>query len=74
MTRAPQELGADFGEKAETIERVVALVHDSIQAGGKGIAIGRNIGEHGKTKAMVEATVGIVHEGWTVKQALAHVG
>ncbi len=62
------------GEKAETIEQVFSLVHASIQAGGKGIAIGRNIWEHGKTKAMVEAMVGIVHEGWTVKQALAHVG
>ncbi len=61
------------GEKTETIEQVFSLVHASIEAGGKGIAIGRNMWEHGKTKAMVEAMVGIVHEGWTVKQALAHV-
>jgi len=40
------------GEKTETVEQVFSLVHASIQAGGKGIAIGRNIWEHGKTKAM----------------------
>jgi class I fructose-bisphosphate aldolase len=61
------------GEKAETIGEVFTLVHASIQAGGKGIAIGRNIWEHGKTRQMVEAMVGIVHEGWSVKQALAHL-
>jgi len=50
------------------------VVHASVQAGGRGIAIGRNIWEHGKTRLMVEAMVGLVHEGWMVKQALAHAG
>ncbi|MCX7032260.1 MAG: 2-amino-3,7-dideoxy-D-threo-hept-6-ulosonate synthase [Spirochaetes bacterium] len=62
------------GEKAETLGEVFSVVHASIQAGGKGIAIGRNIWEHGKTRLMVEAMVGLVHEGWTVAQALAHAG
>jgi len=62
------------GEKAETLEQVFTVVHASLQAGGKGIAIGRNIWEHGKTRQVVEAMVGLVHEGWTVKQALAHAG
>ena len=62
------------GEKAETVEQVFSVVHASVQAGGRGIAIGRNIWEHGKTRLMVEAMVGLVHEGWTVKQALAHAG
>jgi hypothetical protein len=59
------------GEKVETVKQVFSLVHVSIQAGGgKGIVIGRTIWEHGRTMAIV----GIVHEGWTVKQALACVG
>jgi DhnA family fructose-bisphosphate aldolase class Ia len=62
------------GEKTETLGEVFSAVHASLQAGGKGIAIGRNIWEHGKTRLMVEAMVGLVHEGWTVAQALAHVG
>jgi DhnA family fructose-bisphosphate aldolase class Ia len=49
------------GEKAETIEQVFSLVHASIQAGGKSIAIGRNIWERGRTKAMVEAMNPIEH-------------
>ncbi|MFZ4616052.1 MAG: class I fructose-bisphosphate aldolase [Rectinemataceae bacterium] len=62
------------GEKSDTLEAVFTDVFYSLQAGGKGIAIGRNIWQHGKTKAMVEAMVGLVHENWTVKQALNHVG
>ena len=62
------------GEKSEILTRVFADVHASLQAGAKGIAIGRNIWQHGKTRLMVEAMVGLVHENWTVAQALAHVG
>jgi len=62
------------GEKSDTLAQVFGDVHASIQAGAKGIAIGRNIWQHGKTKLMVQAMVGIVHEDWTVAQALAHVG
>jgi DhnA family fructose-bisphosphate aldolase class Ia len=62
------------GEKSDTLEHVFADVFHAMEAGARGIAIGRNIWQHGKTKAMVEAMVGIVHERWTVKQALGHVG
>jgi DhnA family fructose-bisphosphate aldolase class Ia len=62
------------GAKMETVEQVFADVHASLQAGGKGIAIGRNIWQHGNTRRMVEAMVGMVHENWTVAQALAHAG
>jgi DhnA family fructose-bisphosphate aldolase class Ia len=62
------------GAKMETVEQVFSDVHASLQAGGKGIAIGRNIWQHGNTRRMVEAMVGMVHEDWTVAQALAHAG
>ncbi len=60
------------GEKSDGLEQIFAEVHASLLAGAKGVAIGRNIWQHGRTKIMVEAMVGIVHEGWTVAQALRH--
>jgi DhnA family fructose-bisphosphate aldolase class Ia len=62
------------GEKTENLTRVFTEVHDSLQAGGAGIAIGRNIWQHADPQAVVEAMVGLVHEGWTAKQASKHAG
>jgi fructose-bisphosphate aldolase, class I len=62
------------GEKSDTLEAVFSDVYYSLQAGGKGIAMGRNIWQQGKTRAMVEAMVGLVHENWTIAQAMKHVG
>jgi DhnA family fructose-bisphosphate aldolase class Ia len=60
------------GEKTEDLGQVFTAVYDSLQAGGAGIAIGRNIWQHPHPQAAVEAMVGLVHEGWSVKQALKH--
>ena len=60
------------GEKTDDLGQVFTEVHDSVQAGGAGIAIGRNIWQHVNPQAVVEAMVGLVHEGWSVKQALKH--
>lgn len=62
------------GEKNDSLQSLFNDVYWSIQAGGAGIAIGRNIWTQGRTRAMIEAMNGIVHSGWTVEQALAHVG
>jgi len=61
------------GEKTESLEQVFTEVYDCLQAGAVGVAIGRNIWQHSNPRAMVEAMVGVVHEGWTVKQALGHL-
>jgi DhnA family fructose-bisphosphate aldolase class Ia len=61
------------GEKTDSLVQVFTEVCDCLQAGAAGIAIGRNIWQHANPRAMVEAMVGVVHEGWTVKQALAHL-
>jgi DhnA family fructose-bisphosphate aldolase class Ia len=60
------------GEKTEELSRVFVEVYDSLQSGGAGIAIGRNIWQHAHPQAVVEAMVGLVHQGWTVKQAEKH--
>jgi DhnA family fructose-bisphosphate aldolase class Ia len=61
------------GEKTESIEQVFTEVFDSLRAGAAGVAVGRNVWQHPDPRAMVEAMVGIVHEGWTVTQALGHL-
>lgn len=62
------------GEKNASLQSLFEDVYWSVQAGGAGIAIGRNIWAQGRTRAMVEAMAGLVHAGWTVEQALTHVG
>jgi DhnA family fructose-bisphosphate aldolase class Ia len=62
------------GEKNDSLSSLFSDVYWSMQAGGAGIAIGRNIWAQGRTRAMVEAMNGLVHSGWTVEQALSHVG
>jgi DhnA family fructose-bisphosphate aldolase class Ia len=61
------------GEKMDTLQEVFDAVWHSLQAGAAGVAIGRNIWQHPSPQAMVEAMVGVVHDGWSVKQALAHL-
>jgi DhnA family fructose-bisphosphate aldolase class Ia len=61
------------GEKMNSLEEVFGVVWNSMQAGAAGVAIGRNIWQHPDPRAMVQAMVGVVHEGWSVKQALAHL-
>lgn len=60
------------GETSDSLEQVFADVHASLQVGARGVAIGRNIWQHGRTQVVVEAMVGIVHENWTVARALRH--
>lgn len=61
------------GEKAEGLGEVFEQVHGALQAGGAGVAIGRNVFQHPQPQAVVEALVGLVHQGCSVKQALAHL-
>lgn len=59
------------GAKTDSLETVFTEIHDSIQAGGKGIAIGRNIWEHDNLSGMLKAVHGLVHGNWSVSQALS---
>jgi predicted phospho-2-dehydro-3-deoxyheptonate aldolase len=57
------------GPKMNSDMDILNMVYDSIQAGGRGVSIGRNIFQHSKPKAMTEAISGIVLKGMTVKEA-----
>jgi class I fructose-bisphosphate aldolase len=59
------------GEKMESDEDVLRMVKDSIDAGGAGASIGRNVFQHGSPAAMVRAISSIVHDGASVDDALA---
>jgi predicted phospho-2-dehydro-3-deoxyheptonate aldolase len=57
------------GPKMGSDMDILNMVYDSIQAGGRGVSIGRNIFQHNNPQAMTEAISGIVLKGMTVKEA-----
>lgn len=62
------------GSKTDSVRAIFQDIHDSLQAGGKGIAVGRNIWGHGNVDAMLKAVNGIVHEQWDVDTACTAAG
>jgi DhnA family fructose-bisphosphate aldolase class Ia len=62
------------GEHQGDLGAVFREVRESIDSGGAGVAMGRNVWQGGKAQAVTEALCGLIHESWTVAQALAHAG
>ncbi|KPV63553.1 MAG: 2-amino-3,7-dideoxy-D-threo-hept-6-ulosonate synthase [Candidatus Bathyarchaeota archaeon BA2] len=62
------------GPKAETVQEVLHMVHDSIKAGGAGLSVGRNVFQHENPTKMVKALSAIVHNGASVDKALKILG
>jgi fructose-bisphosphate aldolase/2-amino-3,7-dideoxy-D-threo-hept-6-ulosonate synthase len=58
------------GPKMDTIPDVLQMVYDSIQAGGAGVAFGRNVFQSTDPTKMVSAISKIVHENHTVEEVL----
>ncbi|MFA6450967.1 MAG: 2-amino-3,7-dideoxy-D-threo-hept-6-ulosonate synthase [bacterium] len=58
------------GEKMETVEEVLQMVKGSVDAGGAGVSIGRNVFQAKNVGAMVAAISAIVHHNASVKEAL----
>lgn len=59
------------GPKMESLQEIVQMAFDSIQAGGAGLSVGRNIFQAENPTRLVKALHGIVHEGWNVEKAMA---
>ncbi len=57
------------GPKMNSDMDILNMVYDSLQAGGRGVSIGRNIFQHRNPKRMTEAISGIVLKGMTVEEA-----
>jgi fructose-bisphosphate aldolase/2-amino-3,7-dideoxy-D-threo-hept-6-ulosonate synthase len=62
------------GPKIETVREVLQMVYDSIQAGGAGLSIGRNVFQHENPTKMVKTLSAIVHKGASVDEALKILG
>ncbi|TFG04042.1 MAG: fructose-bisphosphate aldolase [Promethearchaeota archaeon] len=58
------------GPKMDTIPDVLQMVYDSIQAGGAGVAFGRNVFQSKNPTKLVSAIAKIVHENYTVDEVL----
>ena len=58
------------GPKTKTNEEFCKMVYDSIQAGGAGIAAGRNVFQHENPTKMVKVLCSIVHEDLNFEKAL----
>jgi DhnA family fructose-bisphosphate aldolase class Ia len=61
------------GAKTDSPEGVFQDIAGSLESGGAGIAMGRNIWGFPNLAAMLEAVRGIVHSSWTVKQAMERI-
>lgn len=62
------------GPKQETIEGVLRMVYDAIQAGSVGISIGRNTFQHENPTLMTQTLSAIVHRGASVEEGLKILG
>jgi len=59
------------GERMETEEELLEMVAGSLEGGGMGVSIGRNVFQHHDPARMVRAISAMVHENATVADAMA---
>jgi len=57
------------GEKAKDTKEVLKTIKDSVDAGGAGVAIGRNVFQAKDPAKMVKAVNAVIHEGKSVEEA-----
>jgi len=62
------------GAKMDSDKDILEMVKGSIDAGGAGVSIGRNVFQHADPSRMVRAISHIVHEGGTVEEGLKILG
>lgn len=62
------------GNRRGTLEELLTMVHDSIQGGASGVAVGRNVWQHENAGGVVRALGRIIHDGATVAQAAKELG
>jgi class I fructose-bisphosphate aldolase len=61
------------GERMNSDRDILEMVHGSVQAGGAGVSIGRNVFQHASPGKMVAAMAKIIHENLSVEEALAEL-
>lgn len=58
------------GPKMDSDREILEMVKGSIEAGGAGVSIGRNVFQHKDPTRMVRAISSIVHDGASIEEAL----
>jgi len=58
------------GPQMDTERELLQMVRDSIDAGGRGVAIGRNIFQAQDPTGLVRKIARVVHEGYDVDEAM----
>jgi len=61
------------GPKMDSDMDILNMVHDSLEAGGKGVSIGRNVFQHRDVRGMTSAISDIVLKGASVEEAVKHL-
>jgi len=61
------------GSRKESEEDLLRMVHDSIQAGGAGVAVGRNVWQHPNVSGIVRALAAVIHEGASPRDAMGEL-
>lgn len=62
------------GPKLDDARSLLQMVHDSVQAGGAGLSIGRNVFQAAQPARLLQALHGVVHQDWDVDQAMELLG
>ncbi|MHA1726816.1 MAG: 2-amino-3,7-dideoxy-D-threo-hept-6-ulosonate synthase [Promethearchaeota archaeon] len=58
------------GPKMDTVKDLLQMAYDSIQAGGAGVAFGRNVFQSENPTELVRALSKIIHENYTIEEVL----
>lgn len=61
------------GPKMSSDKEILTMVRDSLDAGGKGVSIGRNIFQHKDVEGMTRAITDIVLRDYTVEEAMKNI-
>lgn len=59
------------GEKLDSDEDLIRMVHDSVAAGGAGLSVGRNVFQHQDPSRLIKALDAVVNGGASVEDAVA---
>ena len=62
------------GPRMETTEQILEMVRDSVEAGGAGVAIGRNVFQAMDPTLMVKALSMVVHQRYDVGEVMKEMG
>ena len=54
-------------------EAILRMVYDSIEAGGHGVSIGRNVFQHRNVEGMTRAISDIVLRGYSVEESMKKI-